>query len=174
MRNVATLRRGRYARRHAATRGGRRLRRPVARFVNGVWKRTLTQTAAGLLGRLGEGVQIVAIAHRAPDDFSGDMWLSLRYEVPRYALPVDGGLELRPAAVNVVKDHSALFRAGSTDWPEERLTDILLYNSQRLDVTEEITLPKGFALVGAPRFAAVAETLAISTPRPSRRGARSC
>jgi hypothetical protein len=139
-------------------------------LVNGAWKRALVQTAATLLAKLGDRVEIRAVASRAPDDFAGDMWLTVDYVVPQYALSVGDALEFRPPAVNVVKDDGGLFRAGAGDWPPERATDILLYYTQRLDIREEIELPRGYALTGAPRFDSVSDTLAAFTAQAAQAG----
>lgn len=129
-------------------------------LINGSPKRSLAAGIAALLGRACERVEIGAVQYRRPDDFTGDMWVEIAYELPRYALAVGDGYELRPAALAVVKDHGALFRAGSTDWAPARQTDILLYNTQRLDVREEIRLPRGWRLADQPSCPPVDETLA--------------
>lgn len=139
-------------------------------FVSGVQKRALAPALARLLGRAGAAARVGKVAHRAPDDFTGDMWLTAEYEIPRFALRVGDALELRPAAANAVKEHGGLFRAGATDWPEERKTDILLYNTQRLEIEERIRLPGGYDLADPPAYAAVAETLAAFTGRAAQEG----
>lgn len=139
-------------------------------FVSGVQKRALAPALARLLGRAGAAVRVGKVAHRAPDDFTGDMWLTAEYEIPRFALRVGDALELRPAAANAVKEHGGLFRAGATDWPQERKTDILLYNTQRLEIEERIRLPGGYDLADPPAFAAVAETLAAFTGQAAQEG----
>lgn len=139
-------------------------------FVSGVQKRALTPALARLLGRAGAAVRVGKVAHRAPDDFTGDMWLTAEYEIPRWALRVGDALELRPAAANAVKEHGGLFRAGATDWAEERQTDILLYNTQRLEIEERIRLPGGYDLADPPAYAAVAETLAAFTGKAAQEG----
>ncbi len=139
--------------------------------VNGAPKRALAASLARLLAAGDARATVGRVAYRRPDDFSGDMWLEIGYEVSRAALAVGEGLELRPFALNVVKDHPALFRAGAGDWPEKRETDILLYNTQRLDVTEEIRLPKGWRVEDPPSPRPVDTTLASFTGGVAQQGA---
>ena len=65
-----------------------------------------------------------------------------------------------PAAVNVVKDHGTLFRAGATAWEEERLTDILLYTSA---ARTRKKLPSSFAATSGRTAATSAALIGAST-----------
>jgi hypothetical protein len=90
--------------------------------------------------------------------------------VPQYAMPVGDGLEFKPPMVNAVKDQAYIFRSGSIDWPEERETDVFLYYTQRLDITETIRLPRGYDLANAPVFEAMDETYAAFEGVVEQRG----
>ncbi|MCB2200072.1 DUF3857 domain-containing transglutaminase family protein [bacterium] len=109
---------------------------------------------------LGKGISIQNISHRDVEDFTGNMWVEFDYTVPQFALPVAGGLEFTPPALNGVKDDNLFFRAGSYDWEEERNVDVFLYYTQRLDITETIKLPRGWALTDAAQAKVVDETYA--------------
>jgi len=122
--------------------------------------RSLNDYVASLLANIGNNVTITKLTHRHVEDFTGNMWMEAEYKIDDFALKVDGGLEFNPFAINVVKDHAYLFRAGSTDWGEERENDIFLYYTQRLDITENIRLPKGFKIVEELNADSIDETFA--------------
>ena len=88
--------------------------------------------------------------HRRDDDFTGDMWLTIDYEAPGFALPVGDALEFTAPLASAFKDHPLIFRAGSVDWKPERKTDVFLYYTQRFDVDERLRLPAGYRLEDPP------------------------
>jgi len=133
-----------------------RLRRIVYRDQ----KRALASYISEILGEMSERVVVQRVTHRRPDDFTGDMWIQIEYEMPQYAMPVGDGFEFKPPMVGAVKDHPYIFRSGSIDLPEERETDIFLYYTQRLDITERIQLPRGYDLAHPPAFEAMEKTYA--------------
>jgi hypothetical protein len=133
-----------------------RLRRIVYRDQ----KRVLSSYISEILGEMSDRVVVGKVTYREPDDFKGDMWIQIAYEVPQYAMPVGDALEFKPPMVSAVKDHPYIFRTGSIDWPEKRETDVFLYYTQRLDITERIRLPRGYDLTRAPSFEAMDETYA--------------
>ncbi|MFH0882107.1 MAG: DUF3857 domain-containing transglutaminase family protein [bacterium] len=109
-------------------------------------KREIHQYLAEVLSEISNRVEIIDVSYRQVDDFTGNMWLTLRYRVPQYALPVGNGLEFHAPLVNVVRHHMLFFRAGSVTWKQERKTDVFLYYTQKLDIRETIQLPKGYKL----------------------------
>lgn len=139
-------------------------------LVAGQPRRGLTPALAALLAQASPRVVVQTVAHRAPDDFTGDMWLEIAYEAPGHALEVGDGLEFKPMAAALLKDHPSLFRAGANDWPAERRTDLLLYHTQRLELVEEIRLPAGYRLASAPLPAGVDETYAAFSAEAELRG----
>jgi|GEM_PF-20337 len=121
---------------------------------------SLPDYVASLLSEMGDGITNIEVTHRKVDDFTGYMWWEVNYTIKDYAKMVDGGLEFKPGLLNVVKDHAYLFRAGSVGWGEERENDIFLYYTQRLDITENIKLPKGFSLANEVENVSLNETYA--------------
>ncbi|GBE29880.1 transglutaminase-like superfamily protein [bacterium BMS3Bbin04] len=132
----------------------------LRRIVYNSQKRALDEVFAGVLGSISDAVEIKSVKHYDIFNFDGFMWIEIEYEIPGYAMMVDGGLEFRPPVVNAIKDHGYLFRAGAMDWDEERTTDVFLYYTQRLDITETISLPRGFQLANDPSVDSVDETYA--------------
>ena len=83
---------------------------------------------AEILGQVDPAVRVTRLTHRALDDFTGDMWLVVEYQMPRFALRVGDGLEFSPPAARAVKGQPLLFPAGSVSWPKTRQTDVFLLN----------------------------------------------
>jgi len=110
----------------------------------------MTNMFARLLSPIGEGVENIRYDYHKPDDFSGDMWITISYRIPRFAYRISGGFEFRSPMMQVVLNNGRLFRAAATDWPEKRETDVFLYYTQLIDGTETIKLPKGFSAVDTP------------------------
>jgi hypothetical protein len=131
-----------------------RLRRIVSRTP----RRRMEARFAGILSPMSLGVEAVRVSHRTTDDFSGDMWVEVRYRAPGFAMPVDGGLEFTSPAMGVVLNDDTLFRAGATNWGEKRQTDVFLYYTQLLDAEETIRMPDGFAAALVPESDEVDET----------------
>jgi hypothetical protein len=71
---------------------------------------------------------------------------------------VAGGFEFNSPMMKVVLNDGNLFRAGLTDWDEDRKTDVFLYYTQRIDGTETIKLPRGYNVVEPPSSKEVDET----------------
>jgi hypothetical protein len=134
-----------------------RLRRLVTRTP----RRRIAAEFAGLLAPFSPAVEAVKLRHRAADDFSGDMWIELTYTAPGFALPVDGGLEFTSPAMAVLIGDASLFRAGSRQWPEERESDLLLWQTQQIDALETIRLPRGYAASHLPQAEEIDETYAF-------------
>ncbi len=120
----------------------------------------LASVFARALAAVSPRVEGVRVTHRRTDDFGGDMRITVAYRIPRYALPVDGGLEFRSPLLQLTLHDGTLFRAGATAWEDERRTDILLYFTQLLDAEETIRLPRGWRAADVEPPAAVDETYA--------------
>lgn len=123
-------------------------------------KRALADYLARILSTISDRVVVEDVRHRGVEDFTGDMWVEIDYTVPGFAMKVGDGLEFRAPMANAVKDHGYLFRAGSIDWPEKRTVDVFLYYTQRLEITEEIDLPRGYELANELALDSVDETFA--------------
>ncbi|MHC5005749.1 MAG: DUF3857 domain-containing transglutaminase family protein [Planctomycetota bacterium] len=134
-----------------------RLRRMVARHP----RRRLNDQFAAVLAPMCPAVEGVQVRHRVPDDFSGDMWIEVRYRAPGFAVAIGDGLEFTDPAMAVLIHQGALFRAGEQTWEDERETDILLYNTQLVDAEETIRLPRGFKATLVPGPTEVDETYAL-------------
>ena len=127
-------------------------------IVSGHRRTELKQYLAGMLAPISPRVEDIRFKHHVADDFSETMWITVEYRIPRFALPVAGGFEFASPLMQVVLNDGSLFRAGASQWAEERDSDLLLYNTQLVDGAETIELPKGFALVDGPAPDAVDET----------------
>jgi hypothetical protein len=119
---------------------------------------SLPDYVASLFAEMGDGVSDLKVTTRKVDDFTGYMWWEVEYTISNFAKKVNGGLEFKPGMLNVVKDHAYLFRAGAVSWDDERENDVFLYYTQRLDITENFRLPKGFALANEIEAVSVDET----------------
>jgi hypothetical protein len=134
-------------------------------FVSGVRTRDLEKACAGMLAVVSDAVEIRGCQHGIPDDFDRDMWLRIQYRIPRYALPVGDGLEFQSPLLRLIKGHYLFFRGASVTWEKERKTDILLYFTQRLDGTETVRLPAGYALREPPKKEKADEAYAMFDAR---------
>ncbi len=126
-------------------------------------KKEIEDVFAGILANVGEAVEITRLQHRGLMDFTGDMWMEIDYTMPDFAMTIDNGLEFKALISNSIKDHAYLFRAGAVDWDCERENDVFLYYTQRIDITENIKLPRGYKLVETPEIDAVDEMYAAFT-----------
>ena len=120
----------------------------------------LVDDVALRLSHMGPRLEDVQVEHRRPDDFSGDMWVTISYRLPGFALPVGDALEFPSPLAQLLLHDGSLFRAGAAEWDEDRETDVFLYFTQRLDTTEEIRLPKGWRVAEPPEIEPVDETYA--------------
>ncbi|MBD3335676.1 MAG: DUF3857 domain-containing protein [Candidatus Eisenbacteria bacterium] len=115
---------------------------------------------AALLAHFSPAVRGVGFEHPARDDFSQAMWVRIRYEAPEFALPVGGGLEFRSPMMAMTMNDGWLFRAGTTNWEEERTSDVFFYFTQLIEGSERIRLPAGYTAVATPASDTVDETYA--------------
>ncbi len=130
----------------------------------------MANSFAALIAPAGERVEGVRFKYRRPDDFSADMWLEISYRIPRFAASVDGGLEFRSPAMQVVLGNARLFRAASAPLPDERKTDLFLYYTQLFDGSETIRLPKGYGAAVTPSSKMIDETYAYFSGSSSAEG----
>jgi hypothetical protein len=133
----------------------------LRRFASGPRKKELAAAVAHMLAVVSPRVEGVKVAHRAVDDFSGDMWLKIEYRIPRFATAIDAVLEFSSPLLILAHSNGTLYRAGSQEWPEERDTDLMLMFTQLLDAQETVKLPKGWRLADEPKAEPVDETYAM-------------
>jgi hypothetical protein len=132
----------------------------LRRLLVGTPRRRLTDKIASILAPMCPGVEGVQVRHRVVDDFSGDMWVEVRYRAPGFAVPVGDGLEFTNPALPVLVGHGTLFRASAEEWTDGRESDVMLYHTQLLDAEQTIQLPRGFEASHIPAPTEVDETYA--------------
>lgn len=142
----------------------------LRRMVNGSRRADLAAACAHMLSGAGQRIEGVAVTHRAVDDFSGDMWLTITYRIPRFVQPVDGVWEFPSPLMAWAVASGNLYRAASQEWPKERTTDVFLSYTQLLDAQETITLPAGLKLQDAPAPKKVDETYASFEGAAAQKG----
>lgn len=125
---------------------------------------------ATMLSHISPAIEDVRFRHLDRDDFSQNMWIEMSYRAPGFALPVAGGLEFKSPMMAMTMNDAWLFRAGITDWPEERDSDIFLYFTQLIDGTERIRLPRGFAAAETPASDSVDVTYAFFQGKSEMKG----
>ena len=136
----------------------------LRRLVSGTPRDGLQRRGERLLAALGPRVRDVRVQHGDIHDFGRDMWIELEYRIDHFAASVADGLEFPSPALNLVLSDGSLFRAGSQSWAEERETDVMLYFTQLVDITEEIKVPGGLQLTYDAEPVAVDATYASFTP----------
>ena len=62
----------------------------LRRIVNGSRKQELAGAIAHVLAVVSPRVEGVKVTHRATDDFSGDMWITVEYRIPRFVTGIAG------------------------------------------------------------------------------------
>ena len=129
-------------------------------IVSRGYRRDLDHTFAELLATISDRVEDIEYEYPAPDDFSADMWIKISYRIPRYALPVNGGMEFKSPIARMVMNNGRLSRAAGTTWGEDRKTDILLYSTQLLKGREVIKLPRGYVVTDPPSTGEIDATYA--------------
>ena len=132
----------------------------LRRFLTGNRYPELGDYIASMLHPISDRIEKVTFEHLKGDDFSDFMWFKINYRVPDYAQMIDGGLEFKSPMMQITKNHLLLFRAGATDWTEERQNDVFLYYTQLLEGTETIQLPKNYNLPEPPKSEEIDETYA--------------
>jgi len=118
----------------------------------------LNASCARMLSVISNRVQDVECTHRVSDDFSGDMWLEITYTIPGYVAESNEGFDFKSPAMQLVTHDRTLFSAGASHWADDRETDVFLYFTQLVDVTETIKLPKGLKLADLDAAEPVDET----------------
>ena len=120
----------------------------LRRIVNGSRKDELAGAVARMLAAVSPRVEGVEVAHRETDDFSGDMWITIAYRIPRFAAPVAGERRFASPLMTLAISDGNLFAGAGRAWEKERETDVLLWYTQLLDAEETIRLPRGWTLAG--------------------------
>jgi transglutaminase-like putative cysteine protease len=142
----------------------------LRRFVSGTRRKAIDQRGARLLSALSPRVEKVEVKHLVAEDFNQDMWIEIQYEIPGFAFRIADGLEFSSPALQLVLSDGNLFRAGNTQWDEERQTDLLLYFTQMVDITEDIRIPGGLKLTSENEPVKVDETYAGFTAELTQKG----
>ncbi len=132
----------------------------LRRLVSGSRRQELNNTFARILSPVSNRVEGVVVENFAPDDFSKDMWVKVKYRIPRFAVPVADGYEFTSPMMNVVLNDGSLFRSGQATWGDGRKTDVFLYYTQLIEGAENIQLPRGYKAVDPPSSDEVDETYA--------------
>jgi hypothetical protein len=136
-----------------------RLRRMITRTRRSEMKDVLARALRVITDR----IQIVDYQHGDPFDFSKSMWWKIAYQVPEYAVRVDGGYEFKSPLLLLTTDSPTLFNPATGDWPEQRYDDVFLQTTQLLDASEKIALPAGCRVTSPKNGKAVDETYAAFT-----------
>ncbi len=113
---------------------------------------------AGLLHYISDRVELIGYEHGELLDFSKGMCWKIRYKIPEYALPVDGGFEFKSPLMQFTSH--TLFRQASYNWPEKRRDDVFFYTTMLLDGSESIKLPGGYKMADAKESKEIDETYA--------------
>ena len=98
------------------------------------------EVVAELLSNVSDRAEIVDFGHVAADDYSEDAWLEVSYRIPRFALPIEDGLEFESPMMSVTLGNGWLCRACVYDWADEREGDLMLWFTQLIDGIETIRL----------------------------------
>lgn len=142
----------------------------LRRLVGGARRGELVAAVTHILSSAGLRVQDVTVASRAVDDFSGDMWVTITYRLPRFTAPVDGRWSFPSPLLGWLHSGGTFFGAGSQDWGKDRATDVMLWNTQLVDAVETVTLPRGWKLQEPPKAEPVKETYATFAGSAAQQG----
>ncbi|MBZ0263648.1 DUF3857 domain-containing transglutaminase family protein [bacterium] len=132
----------------------------LRRFITGHRKFRIREYLATVLEPISDRLENITYDHHTADNFDSDMWWTIKYRVPEYAVKVGDGYEFKSPMLQLTKGHGYLFRAGATEWADERVGDVFLYYTQLIDGNEEISLPRGFEVINTGESDIVDETYA--------------
>jgi len=118
----------------------------------------------GLLSSLGPSAELTDARYLDPRDFSQDTSIRIGYRVPRYAAVAETILTFVPPALRVASQTARLTRLLAFAGEKERAYEALLWFSQRVEVSERVTLPPGF------RSAAGVDSVSVERDAASVRG----
>jgi hypothetical protein len=110
----------------------------LRRIVANTRRAEVEHTIAALFAHVSDRIEGISVTHHTPEDFSRDMWIEIKYRIPRFADPIADGFEFRSPMMQVVLNNGNLFRAG----------------------TEKIRLPRGYKAVDPPSSRKIDETYA--------------
>jgi len=132
----------------------------LRRIVANTRRAEVEHTIAALFAHVSDRIEGISVTHHTPEDFSRDMWIEIKYRIPRFAAPIADGFEFRSPMMQVVLNNGNLFRAATAHWEKERETDVFLYYTQLIEGTEKIRLPRGYKAVDPPSSKRIDETYA--------------
>ncbi len=132
----------------------------LRRMIANTRRQEVAHTVAQLFAHVSDRVEGITLTHHTPEDFSKDMWIEIKYSIPRFADPIGDGFEFQSPMMQIVINNGNLFRAATARWEDERETDVFLYYTQLIDGTEKIRLPKGYKAVDPPTSKDIDETYA--------------
>jgi len=121
-------------------------------------------------GLLAPDARLIQFKTGDPRDFNAAMYEELEFELPQYAVPIDGALLWQPCCLRILLEQQLLFRLGQLEPVEQRTWPIMNWYSQLVELEEVYTLPKGFTLTSPTRSWAsgkdiVSVTLSLSGER---------
>ncbi len=132
----------------------------LRRMVANTRRAEVAHTVAQLFAHVSDRIEGISMTHHTPEDFSRDMWIEIKYRIPRFADPIADGFEFQSPMMQVVINNGNLFRAATAHWKDERETDVFLYYTQLIDGIEKIRLPRGYKAVDPPSSKKIDETYA--------------
>jgi hypothetical protein len=113
-----------------------------------------------MLSKISNAIELKTYEYGNVLDFSKPMWWKITYKIPQYAMVVADGLEFRSPLMQFTSDNRILFRAASSEWPEERHDDVFFYFTEYLDGSETVRLPGGYSVEDPPKSDEIDETYA--------------
>jgi len=113
-----------------------------------------------MLSKISNAIELKTYEYGDVLDFSKHMWWKITYEIPQYAMNVEDGLEFRSPLMQFTSDNRILYRAASSEWPEERHDDVFFYFTEYLNGQETVKLPGGFSVEDPPISDEIDETYA--------------
>ena len=132
----------------------------LRRIVANTRRQEVAHTVAQLFAPVSDRVEGISLKHHTPEDFSKDMWIEIKYRIPRFADPIADGFEFQSPMMQVVINNGNLFRAATARWKEHCLPEQPPGHDSVLDGTEKIRLPKGYKAVDPPSSEKIDETFA--------------
>ncbi len=121
--------------------GDTRLRRSIGTTARQQIEPRLIRWLAGLA----PGAQLVRYEAGDYFDFSRPMPLEVEFRIPGYAAVGERTASWRPVAPQLVfANYAGIFRFAGDNLPDERETPALIWYAMRVNIDEEIELPRGY------------------------------
>jgi hypothetical protein len=128
---------------------------------------------ADLLGGLGPTVEVTGYSFTDPRDFSRDAEIRLSYRAPLYGMAGESLIGFVPPAIRAMSHNIRLCRLlAFTKGDGKREHDGLVWFSQEANVTDEISLPRGWTCEGPADSMHVVNMAGIVRARMFPEGAR--